>query len=81
MPAVGELSLLPADHTPRYERFLTRLREARRLSGLTQAEVAARLGKPQSFVSKMESGERRLDFVEVVLLSEIYELPLDFFKG
>lgn len=41
--------------------MLFREREA---AGLTQAELAARLGRPQSFVSKYESGERRLDVVE-----------------
>lgn len=39
---------------------------ARERQGLTQAELASRLGKPQSFVSKYESGERRLDVVEFV---------------
>ena len=39
---------------------------ARQAQGLTQAEVADRLGKPQSFVSKYEGGERRLDVVELI---------------
>jgi transcriptional regulator with XRE-family HTH domain len=47
-----------------YEVFLGRLREARRASRLTQAQVAERLGQTQSFVSKCERGERRLDLVE-----------------
>ncbi len=41
------------------------LREARTAAGLRQADLARRLGKPQSFVSKYESGERRLDLVEL----------------
>lgn len=41
------------------------LREIRRQAKLRQADVAKRLGVPQSFVSKYESGERRLEFVEV----------------
>ena len=40
-------------------------------AGLTQAEVARKLGKPQSFVSKSESGERRLDAVELKRMAEI----------
>ena len=40
------------------------LTEARSNAGLTQIDVAGRLGRPQSFVSKYESGERRLDVVE-----------------
>lgn len=38
--------------------------DARQAQGLIQTEVAQRLGKPQSYVSKYESGERRLDVVE-----------------
>ena len=49
-----------------YEALQKILVEARLAKGLTQTEVAVRLGKPQSFVSKYESGERRLDVVEFV---------------
>ena len=41
------------------------LREERVAAGLTQVEVAKRLRAPQSFVSKYESGERRLDVLEL----------------
>ena len=41
------------------------LKEARERAGLTQLDVAKQLGVPQSFVSKYESGERRLDLLEV----------------
>ncbi len=46
------------------------LREARSEAGLTQSGLSLLLGRPQSFVSKYESGERRLDLIE---LSEICE--------
>jgi len=51
-------------HTPEYERFRHLLIAAREAAGLTQSEVAGRLSRPQSFVSKYEVGERRLDVVE-----------------
>ncbi len=41
------------------------LRQIRTDAGFTQAELAERLGVPQSFVSKYESGERRLDILEL----------------
>lgn len=41
------------------------LREVRREAGLRQIDLAARLQRPQSFVSKYESGERRLDLLEL----------------
>ena len=53
-------------HTAAQERFLALLRGARKAAGLTQAEVAGRLRKPQSFVAKYENGERRLDVLEFV---------------
>lgn len=44
------------------------LRQARLEAGLRQEEVARRLGQPQSFVSKYESGERRLDIAELIAI-------------
>ena len=48
-----------------YEMFLRRLRQARQEAGLTQAVLAYRLRRNQSFVSKLERGERRVDVVEL----------------
>ena len=53
--------------------LLERLKQAREAAGLTQAAVAERLGKPQSYVAKSESGERRLDVVEFVALVQALE--------
>ena len=50
--------------TERYNRFRLLLIEARTVKDLTQAELANKLKRPQSFVSKYERGERRLDVVE-----------------
>lgn len=47
-----------------YIKLRGQLSEARRLAGVTQAELASRLDRPQSYVSKFERGERRLDLVE-----------------
>jgi transcriptional regulator with XRE-family HTH domain len=46
-------------------RLQTALRDMRHDAGLSQAELARSLGRPQSFVSKYESGERRLDILEL----------------
>jgi transcriptional regulator with XRE-family HTH domain len=62
-----------------YKRFLTRLVQARHDAGLTQVEVAKRLGKANSFMSKCELGERRVDFVELQQLAKIYKKDLAFF--
>lgn len=52
-------------HSAEQEAFVALLRELRSTAGLTQAELAERLGRHQSFVSKVESGERRIDLVEL----------------
>ena len=67
------------DHTSQYRKFLERLREARIQAGLTQTEVAVRLGKPQSYVSKCETGERRVDVVELHKFADLYKKRLEFF--
>jgi transcriptional regulator with XRE-family HTH domain len=66
-------------HSAKYKRFLKRLLAARRASGLTQVEVARRFDRPQSFVSKCESGERRIDALELGEFAEIYGRPLGYF--
>jgi transcriptional regulator with XRE-family HTH domain len=60
--------------------FRKRLRDARKQAGLSQAQAAAVLEKPQSFLSKCESGERRVDFVELEELARIYKVPLSYFE-
>ena len=54
-----------------YRRFCSLLREERKAARLTQADVAAGLRKPQSFVSKYEQGERRLDVVEFLHIARV----------
>lgn len=54
--------------TKEYEILLQRLIAARRKAGVTQQELAVRLGKHQSFVSKYERRERRLDVVELIMV-------------
>jgi transcriptional regulator with XRE-family HTH domain len=53
-------------HSPEYKAFLRLLIETREGAGLSQRAVAKRLEKPQSYVSKSETGERRVDVVEVI---------------
>jgi transcriptional regulator with XRE-family HTH domain len=66
-------------HSKEYRLLLTRLRRVRLESGLTQVQVAKLLRKPQSFLSKCEAGERRLDVLELQKLARIYKKPLSFF--
>jgi transcriptional regulator with XRE-family HTH domain len=67
--------------THEYRVLLRKLKEARLDAGLTQVDIAKKLKQPQSFVSKFESGERRLDFVEMGRLAKLYKRPLSFFTS
>ena len=59
--------------------LLTLLREIREEAGLRQVDVASRLGYPQSLVSKYESGERRLDLLELEQVCEACKVDLQTF--
>ena len=60
------------NHESAYERLRLKLKATRLEAGLTQAEVARMLGRPQSFISKVETRERRVDFLELQVLAKIY---------
>lgn len=68
-------------HTKRYRTFLGKLRRAREEAGLSQEQVARKLGRPQTWVSKCELGERRVDFVELEELAGVYGKALEWFSG
>ncbi len=62
-----------------YKKVIEQLKTTRIEIGFTQQEVANKLKRPQSFVSKIESGERRLDVAEIKEFSAIYKKPIDYF--
>jgi transcriptional regulator with XRE-family HTH domain len=66
-------------HRPAYRAFLERLIAARLKAGLAQGEVARLLKMPQSRLSRMESGERRIDVIELDDLARVYRKPLSYF--
>ncbi len=53
-------------HHPAYKTLQKQLAEARNAAGMTQEKLAVKLARPQSFISKVEAGDRRLDVVEYV---------------
>jgi transcriptional regulator with XRE-family HTH domain len=64
-------------HSEPYRRIVARLRERRENLGLTQQELASRLNVTQSFVSKLERGERRIDVLELLALSKALAFSID----
>ena len=75
----GTGSLKKNLYTHRQRILLDLLRNIRKDAGLRQDDVAERLGRPQSFVSKYESGERRLDILELYDVCEALGLKLNKF--
>ena len=58
-------------HTRQYQAFCEQLVAARKKAGITQQQLADRIGRPQSFVAKYENGERRLDVVEFLEIADL----------
>ncbi len=57
-------------HSPEYQVLRELLAAQRKSQGLTQADVAQLIGRPQSFVAKYEGGERRIDVVEFLAIAK-----------
>ena len=74
-----QIGMSKSVYTKDYKEIIERLKTARIEAGLAQQEVADKLGKPQSYISKIESGERRLDVAELKKLSEVYKKPVSYF--
>ena len=66
-------------HRPDYQVFRVMLLEARKAKGLQQEQVAEQIGRMQSFVSKYERGERRLDFPEFVIIADALGIDITAF--
>lgn len=60
--------------------FLRLLQELRKGAGISQAQASERLGRPQSFISKIERGERRIDILELRTLCQVYGCGLTHFS-
>ncbi len=61
-------------YTNKYEKLCHLLVETRQNNGLTQKQLAEKLTKPQSFVSKCENGERRLDIIEFIEICDVLKI-------
>ncbi len=66
-------------HTKEYAVFVERLKTARLEAGLTQVQVAKKLKRPQSHVSNVESGQQRLDVIELQRFAKIYRKDINYF--
>ena len=65
--------------TKEYAYFVERLKKARLEAGLTQTQAAKKLGRPQSHISNVESGQQRVDVVELKRFAKIYNKDIGYF--
>lgn len=81
MPNPGN-RMARSTHHPHYQVLLALLRELREDAGMTQGALGEQLGNTQTFVSKVERGERRIDLLEFVEICEALETdPLHAFAA
>lgn len=66
-------------HTKEYAYFVEKLRKARQEAGLTQVQVARKLKRPQSYISNVESGQQRVDVVELQKFAKMYGKDVNYF--
>ena len=66
-------------YSKEYKNIIERLKTARLNVGLKQEDVASKLKKPQSYISKIERGERRVDAAELKELAKILKKDISFF--
>ena len=66
-------------YTKEYAYFVERLRKARIEAGLTQVQVAKKLSRPQSHVSNVESGQQRVDVIELQRFARICKKDISYF--
>lgn len=64
------------DYEKRYQILLAKLRQAREAAGLSQEEAGKLLGRNQSYISRCESGERRLDVIELFQFADLYKVSI-----
>jgi len=69
------------EEEPRGQDIARRLRMAREMAGLSQAQVALKLGVHRPTVSQIEAGRRKVSAEELVQLSQLYEVGLSWLAG
>ena len=66
-------------YSKEHKYLVEQLKKARVEAGLDQEKAAKLLGKTQSYISKIESGQRRIDIIQLKIFAKIYKKNLNFF--
>jgi len=62
-----------------HKQLIEKLKKVRVEIGLNQSEVAKQIGKTQSYVSKVESGQRRIDIIQLKEFAKLYKKDIHYF--
>lgn len=68
-------------YSEKYRFLIQQLRKARLEANLTQKEVADTLGKTQSYISKVETGQLRIDIIQLEQFANLYNKKLEYFTS
>ncbi len=71
--------MIKSIQTKEYAYFVEKLKQARLEAGLTQVQVSKKLRRPQSHISNIESGQQRVDVVELQRFAKIYNKDIGYF--
>jgi len=74
-----QIAMSKSIYSKEYKNIIERLKTARLDAGLKQEDVATKLKKPQSYISKIERGERRVDAAELKELAKVLKKDVNFF--
>ncbi len=66
-------------HLKEYKQIVEKLKTARKQAKITQKTAALKLKKPQSYISKVEAGEQRIDIIELKEFAKLYKKDLNYF--
>lgn len=66
-------------YTKEHKKLIERIIRARKEAGLSQVEAAKRLGRSQSYISKIEVGQRKIDVIELKKIAKVFNKKVSFF--
>jgi transcriptional regulator with XRE-family HTH domain len=66
-------------YTKEHKTIVEKLKKARQEAGLDQIDVAKKLGRSQSYLSKIESGQRKIDVVQLKKFAKLYKKDINYF--
>jgi len=66
-------------YSKEHKNIVEKLIKARREAGIDQVDVAKKLGKSQSYLSKIESGQRKIDVIQLQKFAKFYNKDINYF--